>query len=403
MTVTYHRLRRFVGTTLLAALLCLPFLKVNGESAFRFDIPTLRLLFFGSQVGLADFFVILIAVIFLIFFILLMTVLFGRIWCGWLCPQTILCDATVQVEPGRRRRTSRYSLAVAWAIAVSALISFSVIACFVAPADIPRMLRTGGLAANILWWSWFVMTVLIALDLLLVRRNFCATVCPYARLQGVLFDDRTLLVAFDTDRAGECMGCRACVTACPVGIDIRNGIQSACIHCAECIDACSRRFARKQRPSLISYSFGVPGPRTTGQPVNVLVMGLMTLISLAFLVWLLSSKMPFDATVRLAYTGEPRYQADGSITNTYEVSLRNLTRDEIELRFAVSPGPAAISPGRVVLRPGQDIVRIPAAVTVQTVKDGHDRELTLHISSERPERTVSRKIYFLLPNGPQEH
>jgi polyferredoxin len=112
MIMGYHRIRRAVGAMLLLLLVGLPFLRVNGESALRFDVPTLRFLFFGTQTGMADSFIILIALIFITFFILFVTTLFGRVWCGWFCPQTVLCDATGFMEKARSRGFVARSLAV---------------------------------------------------------------------------------------------------------------------------------------------------------------------------------------------------------------------------------------------------------------------------------------------------
>jgi polyferredoxin len=244
--------------------------------------------------------------------------------------------------------------------------------------------------------------VLLYLDITLLRRNFCATVCPYAKLQGVLFDDRTLLVAYDRNREEECMDCRACVRSCPVRIDIRRGSQSACIHCAECVDACSERMAGRGKASLISYSFGAPGMRGTGLRVTPLVMGFMTGISLLFLIWLSASQMPFDVNIRLDYAGEPRQLADGSVTNAYELSLRNLVTEELDIDVSVSSPQyaASISPARLILKRGQDIARIPAVVTLRTVPaSAPDPRLQLTFRSKSPDRTISRTVYFMLPRN----
>jgi cytochrome c oxidase accessory protein FixG len=400
MTRKFHTLRRAAGAVLLLVFVVLPFLQVNGESALRFDIPTLRLLFFGSQTAIADFFVILIALIFITFSTIFITTLFGRIWCGWLCPQTVLCDVTGLMEKSGKRDFAGRVLAVLSGMLVCVVISFSMIGYFVSPYDIPGMLRSGGFAAQIVTGSWLALFVLFYLDLALLRRNFCATVCPYAKLQGVLFDDRTLLVAYDRKRTDECMDCRACVRSCPARIDIRNGTQSECIHCAECVDACTERMAGRGKASLVRYSFGMPGLERPGLRINPLITGIMTGISLFFLLWLSASKMPFDVNVR-AYTGAPRQENDGSVTNVYELSFRNLTRSDIELVISIaSPYSATISPERIILKRGQDVTRVPSVVTLRNIPDdAPDPMLPLTVRSKAPDRTVSQSVYFMLPES----
>ncbi len=226
MTRKFHRLRRLTGAVLLLILIGLPFLRVDGESAFRFDIPSLRLLFFGTEIWMADFFIILIAVIFLTFLTLFTTTVFGRMWCGWLCPQTVLVDATAFVETARTAGAcAPEPLPPRAGMVVSAVIAASLIGYFVSPYDLPSTApgrRSSGEDRGRLLAA---LTVILFLDLIALRRRFCATACPYAKLQSVLFDDRTLAVAFDPDALEECMRCGACVKACPVGIDIRKGLK----------------------------------------------------------------------------------------------------------------------------------------------------------------------------------
>ncbi|HUJ19395.1 MAG TPA: 4Fe-4S dicluster domain-containing protein [Nitrospirota bacterium] len=401
MTRKYHRLRRITGAILLLALIGIPFVRVHEQSAFRFDIPTLRLLFFGAEIGMADFFIVLIALIFLTFFILFTTTLFGRIWCGWLCPQTVLVDVT-DTAAGKRGPGAR-TAAAALALAVSGVVAASLIFYFVSPYDLPGMLTIGGTASHIITGSWIALTVLLFLDLTLLRRTFCATVCPYAKLQSVLFDDRTLIVAFDPNRSDECRECKACVRDCPVGIDIREGSQIECIHCAECVDACIGRMAIRGRRSLISYMFGVPGLRRTGLRINLLITGVISLVSLVFLVSLAVSRMPFDMNVRLNFAAGQQKQADGSVTNVYELSFRNLAgRDQFLALSVTAPGiSAAITPSMVSLKKSSDVLRVPIVARVKGVPESvQNVVLAITATSSRDNRSMTRSVTFLMPQNP---
>jgi len=401
MSKKFHRLRRITGAALLLILVLLPFLQIHGESAFRFDIPSLRLLFFGTDIWLADFFIFLIAVIFLTFLTMFTTTIFGRLWCGWLCPQTVLVDATTFMATAWERGYAARAVAASAGMAVSAVIAASLIGYFVSPYDLPSLLQTGGMPAKITVGSWLALSVIVFLDLIALRRSFCATVCPYAKLQSVLFDDQTLVVAFDSRRAEECMQCSACVKVCPVGIDIRRGSQMACIHCAECVDACTERMARRDRTSLVRYSFGLSGEKTAGVRVNPLITGAITAISLVFLVYLSVSRMPFDMNVHLNYTEEPVMRTNGNVTNTYTLTLRNIgTTDlELDLSASVPAGTALVSPDTVWLRRGSDILRVPLSVTVNGVSSQEKRTLpiTLTAASKQVDKRISKTVYFMMP------
>ncbi len=402
MSRKFHRFRRSLGAVLLLIFVGLPFLRVGGESAFRFDVPTLRLLLFGTTVPMADFFIILIAVIFITFAGIVATTLFGRMWCGWLCPQTILVDATDLFDAAGKRRGFRKIAPFAAGILVSMVIAASLIGYFVSPYDLPALLTAGGMAAKIVAGSFLVLFIIIALDLIALRRTFCATVCPYAKLQGVLFDERTLVVAFDPRRAEECMHCNACAAACPVGIDIRKGSQTACIHCAECVDACTDRMARRGRSSLVQYTFGAPGVRGSGVRAVPLITGAVAVAAFAVLIYLSATRMPFDMTMRLDYATPPAIGADGSITNTYELSLRNMSASDLQLVLfaSASTGAAAVSPAAITLPKSADMTHTRVAVSLPGIsgKEHRPATITLTLRSEQTDKSLSKSIYFAIPN-----
>ncbi len=391
MTGRYHKLRRLAAAFLLVLLIGTPFLRINGESAFRFDIPSLRLLFFGSEIWMADFFLILIAIIFLTFFTLFVTTLFGRIWCGWLCPQTVFIDTVGLMKPAAERTGSRIVGNIGAALA-SAVIAFSLIAYFVAPWDMPATVMAGGTAGTIIQVSWVSLTVLLFLNAKLLGRKFCATVCPYAKMQGVLFDTRTLQVAYDPNRTAECMGCEACVRVCPVQIDVRKGLQMACIHCAECVDACASRMQKRGAKSLIGYSWGAPGSAPTGIRINPLLTGLITALFFVFLLYLSATRMPFDMTVRLIYPASDRPSASGSVA--YDLSFRNMTNSDIpvELRADSDGGAVVIEPRTVTIKKGADLTRITVSLRTDSPFAAQLKSVTIRARSMNSNKSVSKKI-----------
>jgi cytochrome c oxidase accessory protein FixG len=401
MIKKFHAARRLSGAVLITILIGLPFLRVHGESAFRFDIPSLRLLFFGTGVWMADFFILLVAVIFLTFLTLFTTTVLGRVWCGWLCPQTVLVDATQFIETSRTRGPATMTIASLAALALCAVIGVSLIGYFVSPYDLPGLLRAGGTPARIAAGSCIALTVLLFLDLFALRRRFCATACPYAKLQGVLFDDRTLTIAFDTGRSDECMQCSACEKACPVGIDIRKGQQSACIHCAECVDACTARMALRNRETLVNYSFGLPGVRSAGVRINPVITGSVAALSFLFLLYLSTARMPFDVNVHLNYADGPAVQHEHSVTNSYVLSLRNMARSDLDLDMsATSPaGVVHVEPDTIRLQSGPDITKVPIVITLNDGPGPRQSpvKITLTVRSKQDNKTLAKHIYFMMP------
>lgn len=258
----------------------LPFLLINGQSAFRFDIPTLKLHFFGSVIWMREFYLILAASLFFLLFIGFVTIIFGRVWCGWLCPQTVLLDLSENIAGGEKNRKPFQKLIL---IPLSALVAITMIWYFVPPAETFRTL----FAKPTVTAFFIVLWLLVYLELAFLGRGFCTSICPYSMLQNVLFDKETLVIEYDATRDATCMKCDACVEVCPVGIDIKKGLSSACIACAECIDACRTMTEKKNIPPFPNYKGRIIRPKTFW------LGGATTLAAIA-LIALLLSRPPVD-------------------------------------------------------------------------------------------------------------
>jgi polyferredoxin len=205
--------------------------------------------------------------------------------------------------------------------------------------------------------SWAVLGLVLFLDLALVRGRFCASACPYAKLQGVLFDRATLVVAYDERRDAECIDCGACVRVCPTGIDIRDGLQAECIACAQCVDACAPILARFGKPTLVDYFFGAPGERPRLLRPVVLGLSAATLLAAAGTVVaaVQATRESLDLSVATSTSFAPRLSPEGRVVSAYDVALENRGRSPISLRLALRParGEATLSPDRVELAPGE--------------------------------------------------
>ena len=353
----FQRWRRIAGAGQAALALGLPFVTIGGESALRLDVPAGRLHAFGASFAIDEAFVVLAAALLVTAAFLLVTLLLGRVWCGWACPQTVLGDLTALVErrSGGRRGRWRRLLGLAVVALVSAVVAANLLWYFVTPQELFSRLAAGRLGP-VLGGAWAALTAILFLDLAFLRARFCATACPYAKLQGVMFDRSTLVVAYDGRRDAECVDCGACVRVCPTGIDIRDGLQAECIACAACIDACTPIMARLGRaPDLVGYFHGEPGGSPRPLRPGVLALGGLTLAAGALLVAVVAARSLLDLTALPDEAFRPRVGADGAAVNAYAVALENRARAPVSVSLAldVAGGEVSVRPDAVALGPGE--------------------------------------------------
>ncbi len=329
-------------------LLALPFLRIGGESALRFDIPGMKLYAFGGVLWISEFHIVLAATLLLLGLILAVTVVFGRIWCGWICPQTVLPElaaAAASPLPHRLRRSGGRIIL----LLLSGLVSFSLIGYFVPPADAAGKLFRSGIVTGFFLGQWAFFFLMAGV----LGPRFCRTVCPYSMLQNVLFDRETLTISFDASRAASCLSCGLCEAVCPVGIDIRKGAQRECIACAECIDACRRTTAPRGVVPFVGYRGRVLRPKTA-------LLG-TCLAAGAFVVLFLVARLP-PATFAVQWeAGDPgraansyRYTVQNNLGRPLVLALRLEGDGEMSGDRFISVAPHSRKAGRLVVRRGTE-------------------------------------------------
>ncbi|MDX2130533.1 MAG: cytochrome c oxidase accessory protein CcoG [Planctomycetota bacterium] len=414
--------RRAVAYALIALFTAIPHTTINGWPAILLDLSARRFHILGQTFLPTDTLLLAFLLVGIFLTIFLLTALFGRVWCGWACPQTVYMEFVFRpIErlfdgaPGRAIKNKFQGTGPARTLKY---VAFFLVACYLAHTFLAYFVGVERLSEWVTqsplrhpgpFLVMAVVTGLMLFDFTFFREQTCLVACPYGRFQSVMLDRHSLIVSYDpvrgeprgkasakraaaTDRAdlalpvlagearrtGDCVDCKLCVVTCPTGIDIRNGLQMECINCTQCIDACDAVMTKLGRPrGLIRYTSQAAvsgGTYRMIRPRVVIYATVLAGVVTAFLITLLGAASA-DVSV-LRGRGAPFVQVDpGTVANQVRVKIANRSAQATTFTFdaaavAGAPGvsiraedhPVRVEAGEVRTVPAQILVPVGAFV-----------------------------------------
>ncbi len=362
--------RLLVSVLLLIILFGTPFVKIGGEPLLLLNILERKFVIFGQVFWPQDFFLAVIGMITTVVFVILFTVVFGRIFCGWLCPQTIFMEwvfrrveywiegdymkqRKLDKQPWNGEKIFKKGSKHFIFLLISASIMHTFLAYIIGVDQTWDLIASGPAEKPMGFVAMVVFTGLFYGVFSQLREQVCTTICPYGRLQGVLLDRQSIVVAYDHERGeerskfrkgedreavgkGDCIDCGQCVAVCPTGIDIRHGTQLECVNCTACIDACDSIMDHIGKPKgLVRYAseeniaekkpFVFTGRMKGYTAMLILLMGVFVV--------LLTIRSDFETTILRTPGMMYQERPDGTITNLYQIKMVNKTNADHVVEF----------------------------------------------------------------------
>lgn len=366
----FYTARTIVSFFLLAILFLTPWIKIDGHPFILFNVFERKFILLGLAFGPQDFYIFAIGFVSLVVFVVLFTAIFGRVFCGWACPQTVFMEMVfrkieyfIEGDSAQQRALDKSPMdgSKFFKKFTKHLIFFTIsffigntFIAYIIGVDATLKLVTSSPLDSL---TGFIAVTVFSLIFYFVfskfREQACTIVCPYGRLQGVLLDSNTVVVAYDnlrgeprgkfekenTDNKGDCIDCHLCVAVCPTGIDIRNGTQLECVNCTSCIDACDSIMDKVERPrGLIRYASmkGIKDKVKFKVTPRIILYSTLLVILLSIFTILLFSRE--DVKVNVLRSPGKIYQEmpDGKISNLYHVKLVNNTFKDIPVEVKIN-------------------------------------------------------------------
>lgn len=359
----FWKARRIVAYLLILIFTGIPYIQINGKPAILLDIIHREFTFFGKTLFATDTLLLALFMLTIFVSVFLATALAGRVWCGWACPQTVYMEFVYRPierlfdgKPGTRPKKGatgfKKLLKHLTYLIISAFLAHTFLSYFVGVENLRHWIFGSPTSHPIAFAVVAAVTGLMLFDFGLFREQTCIVACPYGRFQSVMLDRSSLIVGYDKNRGeprgaikrkakngdvalnvieapqGDCIDCKMCVTTCPTGIDIRDGLQLECIHCAQCIDACDAIMDKVGKPrGLIRYSSqeALDGKKRKLLRPRVILYPLILTILLTAFVTVLLTKSAADVHLVRVKGNLFNALASGEFVNQARLTIANRT------------------------------------------------------------------------------
>jgi cytochrome c oxidase accessory protein FixG len=432
--------RSIFAWVLLVVMFVGPFIRINGNPLLMFNIPARKFAIFGQMFWPQDLNIFAVIMVIAFIMITLFTAVFGRLWCGWACPQTVLMEMVFRkieywIEgdgpkqralarmPWNAEKIRKKTVKLTIFFALSFIISNWLLMYVIGSDTWIRIVTDNPLNHLKGLTAMIIFTLIFFAIFARFREQACTFICPYGRFQSVMIDENSLVVAYDHVRGenrgkkahgsqmserrtvglGDCVDCNACVAVCPTGIDIRNGIQMECVNCTHCIDACNAVMDKLSLPSgLVRYaSLNALKEKRSFRFTSRLAgyCAILTILG-GLLVYLLGTHQNVEVSMLRAQGSIYQQQPDGFLSNLFTIKLLNKTNAPVEVRLVLEEQSGEIQViGTQLVAEGQSITKAAAFVKLpaDAIRGG---KIPLHISVYQEDRKIQTvKTQFIGPGG----
>ena len=428
----YQRIRQLTGFVFVMVFILLPWISYQSNQAVLFDIGKQQFHIFSETFFPQDFTLLaglLIVSCYLLFFV---TTWLGRIWCGYVCPQTVWTFSFIWVEEWlegsrnqRIKRDKQPKTLDTIARKSAKHIVWGLMAFLTATTFMSYFLPTHELYLDLIALNWTGLTTFWVLFFAIctygnagwLREKMCIYMCPYSRFQSAMFDKNTLLIAYDKLRGenrgrrkrkddpkdlglGDCVDCNLCVEVCPVGIDIRNGLQYECINCGACADACDQTMTQfNYAKGLISYTSenALLGKKAKLLRPKIIGYGILSILAMIFMAYTIQVRVPIEFSV-LRDRGT-LFQVDfhDNVTNSYLLKVTNKSQLDRHFNVSVLNSNVSLSADENILIKAGEIASVPVHLTM-TPDEIKERvsEVSLQVSvSDMPDvKAITETKFF---------